>query len=115
VEGWAGQGGDGDGAGLSSETLRRALAFVQVVQEAPGLDDYRARILGLQDLIPCNAIGYNEVDLATGETFMVLAPDDVLFDGIEEAFARHAHQHPVIRHHGETGDPRPRSLSDFLS
>jgi DNA-binding CsgD family transcriptional regulator len=85
------------------------------VQEAPGLADYRERILGLQDLISCNAIGYNEVDLATGETFMVLAPDGVLFDGIEEVFARYAHQHPVIRHHGETGDPRPRTLSDFLS
>jgi len=91
------------------------LSFVQVVQEAPSLDDYRERILGLQGLIPCNAIGYNEVDLETGETFMVLAPDGVAFDGIGEAFARFAHQHPVIRHHGETGDPRPRTLSDFLS
>lgn len=85
------------------------------MQEAPGLGDYRERILGLQDLIPCNAIGYNEVDLATGETFMVLAPDDVIFDGIEGAFARYAHQHPVIRHHSETGEPGPRTLSDFLS
>lgn len=85
------------------------------MQEAPSLDDYRERILGLQDLIPCNAIGYNEVGLASGETFMVLAPDGVAFDGIGEAFARFAHQHPVIRHHRETGDPRPRTLSDFLS
>lgn len=85
------------------------------MQEAPSLGAYRERILGLQDLIPCNAIGYNEVDLETGETFMVLAPESVLFDGIEKDFARYAHQHPVIRHHGETGDPRPRTLSDFLS
>jgi DNA-binding CsgD family transcriptional regulator len=85
------------------------------VQEAPSLDGYRERILGLQDLIPCNAIGYNDVDLATGETFMVLAPDEVVFDGIQEAFARYAHQHPVIRHHSETGEPGPRTLSDFLS
>lgn len=86
-----------------------------MVQEAPSLGDYRQRILGLQDLVTCNAIGYNEVELATGETFMVLAPDGVAFDGIGEAFARFAHQHPVIRHHSETGDPRPRTLSDFLS
>ncbi len=46
---------------------------------------------------------------------MVLAPDDVIFDGIEGAFARYAHQHPVIRHHSETGEPGPRTLSDFLS
>lgn len=85
------------------------------MQEAPSLGDYRERILGLQDLIPCNAIGYNDVDLATGETFMVLAPDEVIFDGIEDAFARYAHQHPVIRHHSETGEPGPRTLSDFLS
>lgn len=85
------------------------------MQEAPSLEDYRERILGLRDLISCNAIGYNEVDVETGETFMVLAPDEVVFDGIGEAFASHAHQHPVIHHHSETGETGPRTLSDFLS
>jgi DNA-binding CsgD family transcriptional regulator len=104
------------GAELSSEVLLKALAFVQVVQAAPSLDEYRSRVLGLQDLIPCNAIGYNEVDRETGETLLVLEPAEVEFDGIAEAFGRYAHQHPVVRLHREQSDqPGPHALSDFLS
>jgi DNA-binding CsgD family transcriptional regulator len=100
---------------LSSDVLLKALAFVQAVQEAPTLDAYRSEVLDLRRLVPCDAIGYNEVDLESGETFAVLDPADAAFDGVEGAFARFAHQHPVLRHHAESGDPGPCSLSDFLS
>jgi DNA-binding CsgD family transcriptional regulator len=100
---------------ISSRMLLAALALVRAVQEAPGLDAYRSRVLGLRQLVPCDAIGYNEVELTSGETFTVLEPADAGFDGVEAAFSRFAHQHPVLRHHAETGDPRPRALSDFLS
>jgi len=103
------------GTELSSEVLLKALAFVQVVQEAPSLDAYRREVLGLRQLVACDAIGYNEVDLESGETFAVLDPADAAFDGVEVAFANFAHQHPVLQYHGESGDPGPRSLSDFLS
>lgn len=103
------------GTELSSDVLMKALAFVQVVQAAPGLEEYRSRVLGLQDLIPCNAIGYNEVDRETGETLLVLEPAEAWFDGIEEAFGRYAHQHPVVSLHREGEEPGPHSLSDFLS
>jgi DNA-binding CsgD family transcriptional regulator len=99
---------------LSSDDLLKALSFVREVQEAPTLDAYRCRVLGLQELVPCNAVGYNEVNLETGETFLVLDPVEAAFDGVYEAFARFAHQHPVLRHHSETGEPGPHSLSDFL-
>lgn len=102
-------------AELSSETLLRALALVRAVQEAPSLEAYRTEVLGLAALIPCNAIGYNEVNLETEDLLLVLDPPEKAFDGIEEAFARNAHQHPVIRLHRETGEPGPHSLSDFLS
>ena len=104
------------GTELSSDVLLKALAFVQAVQEAPNLDAYRREVLGLQDLIPCNAIGYNEVDRETGETLLVLEPEEVAFDGIAEAFGRYAHQHPVVRLHREQSEePGPHALSDFLS
>lgn len=103
------------GIELSSDVLLKALAFVQVVQAAPSLAAYRSQVLGLRALVPCDAIGYNEVDLGSGETFAVLDPTDAAFDGVEEAFGRFAHQHPVLRYHTETGEPGPRSLSDFLS
>jgi DNA-binding CsgD family transcriptional regulator len=100
---------------LSSDVLLAALALVRLVQEAHDLASYRGRVLGLRELVPCDAIGYNEVELTSGETFVVLDPPDAGFDGVSEAFGRFAHQHPVLRHHAETGDPRPRALSDFLS
>ncbi len=71
--------------------------------------------MGLRELIPCNAIGYNEVDLEADSIVQVLEPPEKAFEGIEETFGRLAHQHPVIRHHQETGERGPRSLSDFLS
>jgi DNA-binding CsgD family transcriptional regulator len=64
--------------------LLKALAFVQVVQAAPSLDAYRSQVLGLRALVPCDAIGYNEVDLERGETFAVLEPADAAFDGAED-------------------------------
>lgn len=100
---------------LSSETLLRALALVQAVQEAPSLEAYRREVLGLKELIPCNAIGYNEVSLETEDLLLVLDPPEKAFDGIEKAFARNAHQHPVISLHRETNAPGPHALSDFLS
>lgn len=99
----------------SSETLLQALALVRAVQEAPSLEAYRREVLGLGELVPCNAIGYNEVSLESEDLLLVLEPQEKAFDGIEEAFARNADQHPVIRRHRETGDPGPHALSDFLS
>jgi len=102
-------------AELSTDELRRALEFVRQVQSAPDLDAYRTRILGIRVLVSCDALSYNEVDAKTGETFTLIDPAEAAFPGIAEAFSRNAHQHPVIRHYAETGDPSAHSLSDFLS
>jgi DNA-binding CsgD family transcriptional regulator len=100
---------------LSNADLLAALALVQVVQSAPDLDAYRQRVLGLRDLVPCNAIGYNEVDLSTGEPYLVIEPPEFDFPGVKELFARFGDQHPVFRHQQETGDPTPHAISDFLT
>jgi DNA-binding CsgD family transcriptional regulator len=100
---------------FSSTDLLAALALIQLVQSAPDLAAYRKRVLGLQELIPCTAVGYNEVNLETGELFLVIDPPETAFPGVEELFGRLAHQHPVIRYQQETGDPTPHAISDFLS
>ncbi len=102
-------------ADLASEDLISAFAFVLTVQSAVDLSAYRREILRLRDLIACDAIGYNEVALDTGETYLVLYPPDAAYPGVEDVFARYADQHPVIRYHQETGDPSPKALSDFLT
>ncbi len=100
---------------IESEVLLQAFAFVLAVQSALDLNGYRREILRLRELIRCDAIGYNEVALGTGELYLVLCPSDAAYPGVEEAFARYAHEHPVIRRYQETGDPSPKALSDFLS
>ncbi len=52
--------------------------------------------------------------MATGETFGAYDPEEQAFPGIEEVFARYAHEHPVIRHH-QTSDGSPTAISDLIS
>jgi DNA-binding CsgD family transcriptional regulator len=98
-----------------AEDLLLALDVVREVQAAPNLNAYRKSVLRVQELVPCQEIGYNEVDAETNEIFMILDPPEAVLDGLGEAFARTADQHPVIAHHRETGDGSARAISDFLT
>jgi DNA-binding CsgD family transcriptional regulator len=91
------------------------LEFVRSVQAAPDLPAYVAALFGIRALVPATVIGYNEVDLGTGDTYSVLDPPDAAFDGVEDVFAEVADQHPVLRHFQEAGATGPMALSDFLS
>jgi DNA-binding CsgD family transcriptional regulator len=103
------------GARPAQTELLEALELVREVQSAPDVAAYRERVLGVQRLVPCIQVGYNEVDNETGETLIVIDPPDALPPGGREAFSRHAHQHPVIRHHRESGEHGPHAISDFLT
>lgn len=102
-------------ARLTADDLLLALDVVREVQAAPDLDAYRQAVLRVRELVPCQEIGYNEVDAETGEIFMILDPPESVLPGLHEAFARHVEDHPVIRHHRESGDGSARAISDFLS
>jgi DNA-binding CsgD family transcriptional regulator len=102
-------------ATLDAEDLLLALDVVREVQAAPDLDGYRHAVLRVQELVPCQEIGYNEVDSETGEIFMILDPPESVIPGLHEGFERNVDDHPVIRHHRETGDGSARAISDFLS
>jgi DNA-binding CsgD family transcriptional regulator len=101
-------------AELSTDELRHALEFVRQVQAAPDLNAYSRAVLRIRELVPCDLIAYQEVDMATGETFGAYDPEERAFPGIEEVFARYAHEHPVIRHH-RTSDGSPTAISDLVS
>jgi DNA-binding CsgD family transcriptional regulator len=101
-------------AELSTDELRQALEFVRQVQAAPDLDAYSRAVLRIRELVPCDLIAYQEVDVASGETFGAYDPEERAFPGIEEVFARYAHEHPVIRHH-RTSDGSPTAISDLVS
>jgi DNA-binding CsgD family transcriptional regulator len=102
-------------ARLAHADLLGMLAFVREAESFPDLPAFRAGVLpGLRRLVPCDLVGYNEVDTATGQTLVVLDPEDAMFEGIEEVLGRLAHQHPLIARQA-AGDMSTRAISDYLS
>lgn len=98
--------------------LGATIALVRSLEHAPDLQRFRSRLLGLREIVPGHSISYNELDLQVGEATkatVLLGPGDLRFDGDQEVFLRHVHQHPVVSHMERSGDLRPRMLSDFLS
>jgi DNA-binding CsgD family transcriptional regulator len=76
------------------------LQFAREVESFPDVASFRTGVLpGLQALVPCDLIGYNEVDTERGTTLVITDPEDALFDGAEDTLARLLDQHPVIRRH----------------
>lgn len=99
---------------LSARDLQAALAFVDEAHSFTDLDSFRSGILpGLQQLVPCDLVGYNEVYAEDEEALVITYPDPPLrFAG--EVLARLAHQHPLIAVQAN-GDDRAYKISDFLS
>jgi DNA-binding CsgD family transcriptional regulator len=80
-----------------------------------GLDSFRASILPeLRSLVPGEMLGYNDLDLSAGRVIVLVDPPGAGFDGLVDAFAATAHQHPGLML-TESGDYRPHLLSDFLT
>jgi DNA-binding CsgD family transcriptional regulator/GAF domain-containing protein len=103
---------------LSPSDLDRVLRFVREIAAVERPSEFPLRVLdGLQRLIPCDMIGYNEVNRANEQALMVLHPASLGASGVEgqRAFARLAAQHPVLQYHARTGDGRALKISDFLS
>jgi DNA-binding CsgD family transcriptional regulator/GAF domain-containing protein len=103
---------------LSPSDLDRVLRFVREIAVVERPSDFPSRVLdGLKRLIPCDMIGYNEINRARGQTLMVLNPTSLDASGVEGqvAFERLAGQHPVLRYHTRSGDGRALKISDFLS
>lgn len=103
---------------LSPSDLERVLRFVGDIAGVEQLSEFPVRVLeGLGRLIPCDRMGYNEINRSRGEALMVLDPPSLDRSGLEgqAAFQRLAEQHPVLRYHARTGDGRALKISDFLS
>jgi len=99
---------------LPARDLHAALAFVDEAHCFADLESFRGGILpGLEKLVPCDLVGYNEVDPGGGNALVVTHPDPPLeFAG--EVLSRLAHQHPLIMAQAD-GDDRTHKISDFLS
>lgn len=99
---------------LSARDLHAALAFVDEAHSFTDLGSFRVGILpGLEKLVACDLVGYNEVDPGAGNALVVTHPEPML-DFAGEALARLAHQHPLISVQAN-GDGRACKISDFLT
>jgi DNA-binding CsgD family transcriptional regulator len=107
--------GEGTITGLAQQDLLGMLHFVREAESFPDLDSFRTGVLpGLQRLVPCDVVGYNEVDAERGTTLVITDPAGTLAGDVEEKLARLAHQHPVILRH-QSGDSGAYAISDFLT
>jgi DNA-binding CsgD family transcriptional regulator len=101
-------------SGLPADALLAVLAVAERLAWADTLVGFRAAATrAVRELVPCDSVGYNEVDLATGTTRLDITPDVEVPPGAYEAMARYAGQHPVIAAH-RRGDTRVLRISDFL-
>jgi len=99
---------------LPARDLQAVLAFVDEAHSFADLDSFRSGILpGLEKLVPCDLVGYNEVDPGGANALVITHPDPPL-EIAGEALARLAHQHPLIAVQAN-GDDRTYKISDFLS
>jgi len=101
-------------AQLPARDLQAVLAFVDEAHSFADLDSFRSGILpGLERLVPCDLVGYNEVELGGEEALVITYPDPPL-EIAGAALARLAHQHPLIAVQAN-GDDRTYKISDFLT
>jgi len=99
---------------LSARDLHAALAFVDEAHSFADLASFRVGILpGLEKLVACDLVGYNEVDPGADNALVLTHPEPML-DFAGEALARLAHQHPLISVQAN-GDGRACKISDFLT
>ena len=97
---------------LGTADLRAACRFALQAGEAGDLDEFRRELLpGLRSLVPCDTLGYNEIDLA--QRTAVAFSDAPVFDGVEQRFLDLAHEHPLVGRQ-RRGDLSVRLISDFL-
>lgn len=67
-------------------------------------------------LVRSDVVTFNEVDPVLTRVAYISAPESYIFPpGSDLLFASLAHQHPLIRHHAETGDGSAIKVSDFVS
>lgn len=100
--------------GLSADDVVAVLGVAEQLAWADTMGAFReAAMASVRRLVPCDSVGYNEVDVATGTTHLVIEPAVDVPPAAYEAMARYADQHPVIAAH-RGGDDRVLRISDFL-
>ena len=96
--------------------------FLEVMAEpCPVAEFQRRTVESIPRVVPSEVTAWNEVDPSTtmmaNPVIFPTPPDWQMSREAElrQAFAAHAHEHPVLQHQLRTGDGRPHTISDFYT
>jgi DNA-binding CsgD family transcriptional regulator len=78
------------------------------------LDEFRVELLtALGRAVPADWVSLNDISRNPNDTVVLSDPDPPL--DLLDAFARYAHQNPLVAYHARTLDGRPCRFSDLVS
>lgn len=100
---------------LTSQAGSRLLKELAALYSLAPLEEFPIKVLAVvHRLIGCDAASYNDFELSSGQFRALVDPAESIDSKVAPAFDRFVHQHPVIAHYEQTGDPRALMISDFL-
>lgn len=100
---------------LNSASVAAVMEVALTAYSFDGLESFRRELLSsVRRLIPGDVLGYNELDLATGQALVFVESPEATYAGLFEAFGATAHQHPGVQL-CQRGDFRPHLLSDLVT
>jgi DNA-binding CsgD family transcriptional regulator len=101
---------------LSSSDLRDALAVAGTWHETTSLPELATTAVGtLHELVPCDGVGWNEVDLTGAGVRAVTSPAEYFEPEQVDTLTRLIDQHPIVSYVTRTGDQSATKISDFVS
>lgn len=101
---------------LQSADFRAMLDLLAVAHTTTGTAEFADVLMhSLSDVVPCDLISYNEIDLTGGATQTFFEPVLAPRPELEESFGRLIEQHPLVTEYARTRDPSPLRMSDFIS
>jgi DNA-binding CsgD family transcriptional regulator len=101
---------------LSDRDYLAVLGAVREVSSVDTRDTFGPVVLTeLNRLVRSDVTSLNEVDPVAARLVFLAEPATYVFpEGLDQVLAELAHQHPLIRHHADTGDGSARKISDLL-
>jgi DNA-binding CsgD family transcriptional regulator len=101
---------------LTSSDLRDALTAAGTWHEATSLAELATTAVGtLHELVPCDGVGWNEVDIGGATVRAVTSPSEYFEPENVEVLGRLIDQHPIVSYVARTGDQSATKISDFVT
>jgi DNA-binding CsgD family transcriptional regulator len=101
---------------LSHKDWSRMSEFVRTLHEEQDIDGFHKKLMtGLYGLIPCDNLGYNEIDGVTSDVVFDMVPYEQEVVDMAPQLAPHMPSHPILNYYRTNPDRQARQMSDFMS